>query len=346
MARDCTRRCSRSGSSTMPTGWAIWSGASSRDWGCSGHGPQHDHQQPGDHLCGAVAGGAGARLLASLHHRLVPAQRDGAERSRPNHHPRRCDPRAVSGLQGDGHDAARCWIPPATPTACPNPTSTTRTTISTRPIFRRASRTFIGAAQRAAGGPRFHQSRPRPPQPQHRQTDLVDSLPRAALFRERVRRLQMESRTRAVKSAAENQLDRKTSWGYGSDPVSVEDFHQRFEAVCDVLLRQSAHVRLLLHAADRHLSRRERHLRLSAASPSSTSRACAPCSKRPPPSSKPDSRPPGPLSLLPKGPSCACCTQAINQGYSGQARSPQGSGHKQCGRADNKYENISAGFTY
>ena len=39
-----------------------------------------------------------------------------------------------------------------------------------------------------------------------------------------------------VKSAAENQSERKTSWGYGSDPVSVEDFHRRFETVCTILL--------------------------------------------------------------------------------------------------------------
>jgi hypothetical protein len=40
----------------------------------------------------------------------------------------------------------------------------------------------------------------------------------------------------AAKSAAENMIDRTTSWGYGADPVSVEDFYQRFQAVCDILL--------------------------------------------------------------------------------------------------------------
>jgi hypothetical protein len=43
-----------------------------------------------------------------------------------------------------------------------------------------------------------------------------------------------------VKSAAENQANRKSSWGYGSDPTDVEDFHRRFEAVCDVLLDNPA----------------------------------------------------------------------------------------------------------
>ncbi|MBW3624389.1 MAG: hypothetical protein KY468_13360 [Armatimonadetes bacterium] len=39
-----------------------------------------------------------------------------------------------------------------------------------------------------------------------------------------------------IKSAKENQQERKTSWGYGSDPKSPEDLLQRFKAVCDVLL--------------------------------------------------------------------------------------------------------------
>lgn len=36
--------------------------------------------------------------------------------------------------------------------------------------------------------------------------------------------------------ADDNRTARLTSWGYGSDPVSVEDFYHRFKAVCDVLL--------------------------------------------------------------------------------------------------------------
>lgn len=39
-----------------------------------------------------------------------------------------------------------------------------------------------------------------------------------------------------VKSADANLLDRETSWGYGADPASEEDFYQRFAAVCDALL--------------------------------------------------------------------------------------------------------------
>jgi beta-galactosidase/beta-glucuronidase len=39
-----------------------------------------------------------------------------------------------------------------------------------------------------------------------------------------------------VKSANENLIDRTTSWGYGDDPVSEEDFYRRFQGVCDVLL--------------------------------------------------------------------------------------------------------------
>jgi beta-galactosidase/beta-glucuronidase len=42
--------------------------------------------------------------------------------------------------------------------------------------------------------------------------------------------------TTMAKSATENLVDRTTSWGYGADPVSAEDFYQRFQAVCDILL--------------------------------------------------------------------------------------------------------------
>ncbi|MDQ5852465.1 MAG: beta-galactosidase, partial [Chloroflexota bacterium] len=39
-----------------------------------------------------------------------------------------------------------------------------------------------------------------------------------------------------IKTAEENLKERTTSWGYGADPVSPEDFYNRFQAVCDVLL--------------------------------------------------------------------------------------------------------------
>lgn len=39
-----------------------------------------------------------------------------------------------------------------------------------------------------------------------------------------------------AKSAEENKKERTTSWGYGSDPASLEDFYGRFEAVCTALL--------------------------------------------------------------------------------------------------------------
>lgn len=41
----------------------------------------------------------------------------------------------------------------------------------------------------------------------------------------------------ALKSSDENQSNRKISWGYGSDPVSIEDFYARLEATCTVLLQ-------------------------------------------------------------------------------------------------------------
>ena len=40
----------------------------------------------------------------------------------------------------------------------------------------------------------------------------------------------------APRSAAQNSAVRKTSWGYGADPVSTDEFLERFGAVCDALL--------------------------------------------------------------------------------------------------------------
>ena len=40
----------------------------------------------------------------------------------------------------------------------------------------------------------------------------------------------------APKSATENSKDRKTSWGYGSDPETLEDFYTRLEATTHILM--------------------------------------------------------------------------------------------------------------
>ncbi len=40
----------------------------------------------------------------------------------------------------------------------------------------------------------------------------------------------------AAKSALENLRSRETSWGYGADPVSLDDFYHRFAATCNLLL--------------------------------------------------------------------------------------------------------------
>ncbi|HEX8551838.1 MAG TPA: glycoside hydrolase family 2 TIM barrel-domain containing protein [Abditibacteriaceae bacterium] len=39
-----------------------------------------------------------------------------------------------------------------------------------------------------------------------------------------------------AKNTIANETNRKDSWGYGSDPVDMEDFYRRFQGVCDVLL--------------------------------------------------------------------------------------------------------------
>ena len=98
-----------------------------------------------DQLRRAVAGSAGARLLASRHHRLVCAERNLAAAARPHHRARRRDTRAVPGGQGDGYDRVRCSTPRATRTACPKPISTIRTTISTKTCGAKESQTSSSA---------------------------------------------------------------------------------------------------------------------------------------------------------------------------------------------------------
>ncbi|MBW3636997.1 MAG: beta-galactosidase, partial [Armatimonadetes bacterium] len=39
-----------------------------------------------------------------------------------------------------------------------------------------------------------------------------------------------------TKSADENLTERKVSWGYGSDPASIDEFYARFAAICDVII--------------------------------------------------------------------------------------------------------------
>ncbi len=43
----------------------------------------------------------------------------------------------------------------------------------------------------------------------------------------------------AAKSATENTLDRKSSWGYGADPQTLDEFYYRFEATCHILINNA-----------------------------------------------------------------------------------------------------------
>ena len=114
----CTRRCSRSGSSTTPTGSAIWCGASSATgapaWVAS---TPTTSSRPRSFV---------AQWLEVVrrdrnhppHHRLVPAERDPPAAARPDHPARRRHPRRCSGDQAGRHDPAGAGRRPATPTAC------------------------------------------------------------------------------------------------------------------------------------------------------------------------------------------------------------------------------------
>ena len=144
------------------------------------------------HLRRAVAGSAGARLFAPVHHRLVPAQRDGADAARHDHH-RWTTPRArCSWPARRWTPRGPCWTPPATRTGCRNPISTTPTTTSTRQDFAEGL-----AELHASATPACPRARPFiNPNPngttRTAQADLVHPLPRPALLRQRVRRLQVE----------------------------------------------------------------------------------------------------------------------------------------------------------
>jgi len=55
---------------------------------------------------------------------------------------------------------------------------------------------------------------------------VVDSISRAALFRQRVRGIWWNANANTAEA----------SWGYGARPASIEEFYARFEKLCAVLL--------------------------------------------------------------------------------------------------------------
>ena len=55
---------------------------------------------------------------------------------------------------------------------------------------------------------------------------MVDSLPRTALFRQRIRRYLVEPGCQRGED----------SWGYGERPRNLEEFYDRFEKLCAILL--------------------------------------------------------------------------------------------------------------
>jgi beta-galactosidase/beta-glucuronidase len=216
-------------------GYLVW--GEFADWGCSGHGPQHDHQQPGVTYA--------AQFLEVL-------ERDYSHPSIIGWCPLNETAQNISDRITALDDVTRALF-----LAC-KAMDTTRPVLDTSGYAHRVpeadiydSHDYIYESDFTEGIANFrirHSGLPedRP----FLNPDTARSGPNAAkpawsipyrgqpYFVSEIGGFKWNPDT-AVKSAAENQLDRKTSWGYGSDPVSLEDFYHRFQAVCDILLDNS-----------------------------------------------------------------------------------------------------------
>ena len=213
-------------------GFLIW--GEFADWGCSGHGPQHDHQQPGVTYT--------AQWLEVL-------ERDYSHPSIIGWCPLNETAQNVSDKITTLDDATRAMF-----LAC-KAMDTTRPVLDTSGYAHRVPESDIydshdyiyetdfeeGIANftaRHSGLPEgrvFLNPKPDPLSPSAAKPTWSIPYRGQPYFVSEFGGFKWNPNT-PVKSAAENQLERKTSWGYGSDPESVEDFHRRFETVCNILL--------------------------------------------------------------------------------------------------------------
>jgi len=204
------------------------------DWGCSGHGPQHDHQQPGVTYA--------AQWLEVL-------ERDYSHPCIIGWCPLNETAQNVSDKITTLDDATRALF-----LAC-KAMDTTRPVLDTSGYAHRVpesdiydSHDYIYETDFEDGIAKFTERHSGLPEGRAFTNPNLDRIsPSSAkpawsipwrgqpYFVSEFGGFKWNPNT-AVKSAAENQQERKTSWGYGSDPVSVEDFHRRFETVCNILL--------------------------------------------------------------------------------------------------------------
>jgi beta-galactosidase/beta-glucuronidase len=213
-------------------GYFIW--GEFADWGCSGHGPQHDHQQPGITYA--------AQWLEVL-------ERDYSHPCIIGWCPLNETAQNVSDKVTTLDDATRALF-----LAC-KAMDTTRPVLDTSGYAHRVpesdiydSHDYIYETDFQEGIERFtrrHSGLPEGraflnPNPDRLGPNTAKptwSIPYRGqpYFVSEFGGFKWNPNV-PVKSAEENQLERKTSWGYGSDPTSVEDFHRRFETVCNILL--------------------------------------------------------------------------------------------------------------
>ena len=214
-------------------GYLIW--GEFADWGCSGHGPQHDHQQPGVTYA--------AQWLEAL-------ERDYSHPAIIGWCPLNETAQNISDRITTLDDVTRAMF-----LAC-KAMDTTRPVLDTSGYAHRVpesdiydSHDYIYEKDFAEGIERFkarHAGHPEGevflnPGPDRNSPNTARpawSIPYRGqpYFVSEFGGFKWNPDV-AVKSADENQQNRKTSWGYGSDPASVEDFYFRLEAVCEVLLQ-------------------------------------------------------------------------------------------------------------
>jgi beta-galactosidase/beta-glucuronidase len=213
-------------------GYLVW--GEFADWGCSGHGPQHDHQQPG---------------ITYVAQFLEVLERDYSHPSIIGWCPLNETAQNVSDRTTTLDDATRALF-----LAC-KAMDTTRPVLDTSGYAHRVpesdvydSHDYIYETDFAEGIANFtarHSGLPEGrvfmnPDPARLSPSTAKptwSIPYRGqpYFVSEFGGFKWNPNV-AAKSAVENQMERKTSWGYGSDPESVDDFHHRFQTVCDILL--------------------------------------------------------------------------------------------------------------
>jgi beta-galactosidase/beta-glucuronidase len=215
-------------------GYLLW--GEFADWGCSGHGPWHDHQQPGvtytaqwlevlerDYSHPSIIGWCALNETAQTMHDRITVLDDAT--------------RALF-LAAKAMDTSRPVLD----------TSGYSHRVPESDIY--DSHDYIYEADFALGLERFTQRHSGLPEDEAfsnpynydpatgaAKTQVSWSVPYRGqpYFVSEIGGFKWNPNTE-TRSAEANLKERKTSWGYGSDPASVEEFYARFAAICDVMI--------------------------------------------------------------------------------------------------------------